>query len=305
MHGQWSSPAFGIIKGVPQVIFPAGDGWLYAFDPPTGKPLWQFDANPKDSKYELGGKGTRSDFIGCPVVYDGKVYIGVGQDPEHMEGVGHFWCIDPAGKEGDISPDLVTDGRKFPPKTKPNPNSGVVWHYGGEDKRPFAHRDYVFSRTMSSACIVDDVVYISELAGYVNCLDEKTGKRYWVYDTKSQIWGSCYYADGKVFLGNEDGDVYVFRHDPKPVVLESGADVAVRVAAEWLQNPRPGLDAKTREKEARNAGVLAAKKAQKRIEKQVLIRKVELEVPIRSTPTAVGDTLYIATESKLIAVQKK
>ena len=37
MHGQWASPAHGVIKGKPQVIFPGGDGWLYSFDPPTGK----------------------------------------------------------------------------------------------------------------------------------------------------------------------------------------------------------------------------------------------------------------------------
>ncbi len=39
MHGQWSSPSYGIIKGIPQVIFPAGDGWIYAFEPATGKPI--------------------------------------------------------------------------------------------------------------------------------------------------------------------------------------------------------------------------------------------------------------------------
>ena len=25
---------------------------------------------------------------------------------------------------------------------KPNPNSGKVWMYGGEEKRPFAHVEY-------------------------------------------------------------------------------------------------------------------------------------------------------------------
>ena len=28
-----------------------------------------------------------------------------------------------------------------PPKTKPNPNTGVVWHYGGTEKRQHAKRD--------------------------------------------------------------------------------------------------------------------------------------------------------------------
>ena len=40
--------------------------------------------------------------IATPVIYDNKVYIGNGQDPEHGEGVGHFYCID-ATKRGDIT----------------------------------------------------------------------------------------------------------------------------------------------------------------------------------------------------------
>ena len=302
MHGQWSSPAYGVIAGRPQVIFAGGDGWLYGLEPESGKVLWQFDANPKDAKYLLGGRGTKSDFIACPVIHDGKVYIGTGQDPEHLEGVGQFWCIDPAGKEGDISPELVTDDSTDPPKTKPNPNSGAVWHYGGEDKRPFAYRDYVFGRTLSTACVVEGIVYISELAGYVHCLDAETGKRFWVYDVKSNIWGSCYYADGKVYLGNEDGDVYVFRHDPRPEILECPADAAVRAGREAMQNAAPGPNGKLA---AREAATAAAKRTQQRIGERVLIRKMELENPNRSTPTAVGDTLYIAAENKLYAIRKK
>ncbi|HEX4592052.1 MAG TPA: PQQ-binding-like beta-propeller repeat protein, partial [Gemmataceae bacterium] len=228
MHGQWSNPSYAVIGGKPTVIFPGGDGWLYGLEPETGNVIWKFDANPKDATYELGGKGTKSDFIGSAVVYKGKVYIGTGQDPEHLEGVGHFWCIDPAGKTGDISPVLVADATKSPPVTKPNPNSGMVWHYGGNETRPYAKRDYVFSRTMSTACIVDDVVYIAELAGYVQCLDANTGKKFWQWDTKSNIWGSCYYVDGKVLVANEDGDMYIFKHEKAPQVLD---EVAVGSAA--------------------------------------------------------------------------
>jgi outer membrane protein assembly factor BamB len=90
MHGQWSNPAYGEAGGVKQVIFPGGDGWLYGFDPPTGALLWKFDCNPKGAKYELGGRGEKSDFIGTPVVYEGRVYLGTGQDPEHTDGVGHL-----------------------------------------------------------------------------------------------------------------------------------------------------------------------------------------------------------------------
>src|SRR5262245_34087416 len=102
-HGQWSSPAYAVIDGQPQIIFGGGDGWVYSFDPKGGsdgksKLLWKFDANPKTAKLELMGKGTRNDCIATPVVYNNKVYIGTGQDPEHGEGVGQLWCIDPTKK---------------------------------------------------------------------------------------------------------------------------------------------------------------------------------------------------------------
>ena len=102
LHGTWSNPAYGVVKGRPQVIFPGDDGWIYSFDPATGKPLWKFDANPKDSKWVIGGAGTRNNLIATPVIHDDKVYIGVGQDPEHGEGIGHFYAID-ATKDGDVT----------------------------------------------------------------------------------------------------------------------------------------------------------------------------------------------------------
>jgi outer membrane protein assembly factor BamB len=222
MHGQWSNPTYAEIGGQAQIIFPGGDGWLYAFEPKTGKQLWKFDANPKKAKkYELGGKGERSDFIATPVVHEGKVFIGTGQDPEHYTGVGHLYCIDPAGKSGDISPELVTKDNDDPSKreAKPNPNTGQVWHFGGPDPDPNAKRDFFFGRTMSTCAVHDGLVYIAELAGYLHCLDAKTGKPYWEYDLKSAIWGSAYWADGKIYLGTEDGDVCVFAHGKEMKLL--------------------------------------------------------------------------------------
>jgi outer membrane protein assembly factor BamB len=211
MHGQWSNPTYAEANGQPQVIFPGGDGWVYAFEPKTGKLIWKFDCNPINSKYELGGKGTRSDFLGTPVVYDNKCYIGVGQDPEHDEGIGHFWCIDilkkPANKELDLSP--VNDN--FDPKAEVNKNSGLVWHYGGKAPQG-GQRNYLFGRTMSTAAIKDDLVYIAELAGYLHCLDAKTGKEYWQHNMDAATWSSAFWVDDKIYLGNDDGKVLIFKH---------------------------------------------------------------------------------------------
>jgi outer membrane protein assembly factor BamB len=283
MHGQWSNATFAEVKGVRQVIFPGGDGWLYGLKPETGEVLWKFDANPKEAKYELGGTGTRNDFIGTAVVYQDKIYIGVGQDPEHFSGVGHFWCIDPtkATKTGmDISPELGEWGKPG----QPNPNSGVVWHYGGPDKRPFVPRDFHFGRTMSTACIVDDIVYISELQGFIHCLDAKTGKKYWQYDVKGAIWGSPVFVDGKIYLATEGGELFVFKHDKTPQVIDE-------------------LDVPNAKDQKDYTQQLKAKR--KQFEEKYLLAKNEFDAPIRSTPVVAGGVMYVMSEKTLFALEAK
>jgi outer membrane protein assembly factor BamB len=227
-HGQWSNPAYAVVNGQAQVVFPGGDGWVYALEPDKGKLIWKFDCNPKDAHYRLGSAGTRSDFIASPVIYENRVYIGTGQDPEHEMGVGHLWCID-MSKKGDVSPELVTDAGVFPPKTKPNPNSAKVWHYGGPANAKKLGRNYNFGRTMSTCAIHDGLVYAAELAGYVHCLDARTGEAYWVHDTQGQSWSSPYWADGKVYFGNDSGTVFVFAHGKKKNLLaENEMETRVR-----------------------------------------------------------------------------
>jgi outer membrane protein assembly factor BamB len=288
MHTQGSSPAYAA-EPVPQVIFPGGDGWLYAFEPKTGKLLWKFDGNPKDSKYELGGAGTKSDFIAMPVIHNGKLFIGTGQDPEHFSGVAHLWCIDLAkavkfgkvNRGADVSP--VNDN--FDPKAEVNKSSALEWHYGGEEKRKFAFFDFSFGRTMSNVVVVGDVLYVSELMGYLHCLDARTGKRYWLYDTRSSIWGSPLYADGRIYLGTEGGELFVFDHQAKPITLDENEEM---------------------EKEAtRKEAIIRVKQVRKELEKKLNIKKIEFDGSIRSTPTAVGDVLYVKTEKTLYAFKVK
>lgn len=178
LHGQWSSPAYGVIDGKPQVVFAGGDGWLYAFEPETGNLIWKFDSNPKNSEWKQG-RGDRNNIIATPVVYDGKVFIAVGQDPEHGEGVGHLWVIDADGT-GDIT------------------KKGVVWHHD-------------FRRTISTVAIDNGVVYAANFSGFFHALDLETGELLWEYDMLAAVWGSPFVVDGKVMLGDEDGDVTVMK----------------------------------------------------------------------------------------------
>ena len=231
LHGQWSSPACATIDGVPQVIFGGGDGWLYGFDARgengKSKLLWKFDCNPKESVYKLTG-ATRNHIIGTPVIHDNKVFIGVGEDPEHGEGVGHLWCVDPT-KRGDVSPDLVFNSKdlskpiehkrnqamveKDGDLKRPNPDSAAVWHYStvdanGDGKLIF---EETMHRTMGTVAIKDDILVVADFSGLVHCLDAKTGKPYWTHDMLAACWSSPLIAGEHIYISDEDGEVTIMK----------------------------------------------------------------------------------------------
>jgi outer membrane protein assembly factor BamB len=176
LHGQWSSPAVGKLGDVEQVVIGEGDGWVRSYTTVDGKLLWSFDTNPKDSVWPK----TRNEIIATPILWDNKVYLANGQDPEHGEGVGHLYCIDPT-KRGDIT------------------KTGLVWHY---DK---------IRRTVSTGALADGLLYYSDFSGFLHCVDAKTGQAYWTHDMFAAIWGSPLVVDGKVYLGDEDGDIAVLQ----------------------------------------------------------------------------------------------
>jgi outer membrane protein assembly factor BamB len=162
-------------------------------EPAKLKTVWSFDGNPPEYKqfgeldlfahYARGDKrrtdtiigkndGTfvgMSEIIATPVVYNGRVYVANGRDPEHGRGRGALHCIDPT-KTGDIT------------------TSGRVWTYQGLD------------RTLSTVSIADGLLYILDVAGRVHCLEAGTGRCRWIHETQEQAWGSTLVADGKLYV---------------------------------------------------------------------------------------------------------
>ncbi len=189
LHGLWSSLSYGSFDGKNQLVYGGGDGWCYGIEPvptkigdvDTLKKIWWYDCNPADRK-SRNGKAIKypaydgvSELIASPVLYKGKVYAQVGQDPEHGEGLGLLHCIDPT-KTGDIT------------------TSGKVWSYDA------------IRRSISTMSIVDDLIYVADFSGTVHCVDALTGKAYWTHDLKEKVWSSTYALDGKVFIGDEKGN---------------------------------------------------------------------------------------------------
>ena len=206
-HGQWSSPSYGVVNGQGQLFFGGGDGICYAFNPKPVydkdedldflRKVWWFDANPPEYKKEEDGKAIKypaaegpSEINATPVFYNNRVYIATGQDPEHGEGVGHLVCLDPT-KSGDIT------------------KSGAIWSYKG------------IKRSISTVSIDpgNGLLFVSDFSGYVHCLDADTGELHWIYDMKAHMWGSTLVADGKVYVGDEDGDFVVLASDKKMTLL--------------------------------------------------------------------------------------
>jgi len=176
LHGQWSSPAVGKVGDTVQLVSGQGDGWVRGFEVLTGEKLWEFDLNPKDAVWPKN----RNEVVSTPIVVDNVVYLASGQDPEHGDGPGRLFAID-ATKRGDIT------------------QSGRLWEY---DK---------IRRSISTGALYDGILYYADFSGFLHALDAKTGKPYWVHDTLAAIWASPYVVGGKVYLGNEDGNILILQ----------------------------------------------------------------------------------------------
>ena len=198
--GGWSSPSLGMVNDRPLLFYGGGDGFCYAFDPRpepgvNGKPgllrcVWRFDGNPPEYRrcgyYDTSGP---SDIIGTPVFDNNRVYVAVGQDPRHGPGKGCLSCID-ATKTGNISA------------------TGAIWRYKG------------IGRTCSTVSVADGLVYAADYGGTLHCVDAATGKAVWTQALGSKVWGSTLCADGKVYLGTENGYLWVMKAGRTRQVLD-------------------------------------------------------------------------------------
>ena len=215
-HAAWASPSAGQVNGKTLIFFGGGDGVCYAFEalkdipvePVHVKKVWSYDCNPQEYKYRDGKlipyyEGDKrksystnknegkyigpSQIISTPVFYEGRVYVPLGQDPAHGRGKGMFHCID-ASKTGDIT------------------KTGRVWTYDGMD------------RSLATAAIADGLVYATDVAGRLHCLDADTGECCWVHETGDEAWGGPLVADGKLYFGNKK-NFYIMTSGKKPKML--------------------------------------------------------------------------------------
>lgn len=194
LHASWSSPAFTTVDGKPLIVWGGGDGFAYGFETepyqhpegfPALKEVFRYDANPPEYRQKDGvplkyaTHDGPSEIISTVVVQNDRAYMVIGQDPEHGDGVGMLSCID-LTKTGDIT-------------------GKAVW----------VNKD--IGRSISTPSVDGDLIYQAEYNGNIHCIDAKTGEQVWVYPTNSRIWSSTLVADGKVYCGNEDGELVILK----------------------------------------------------------------------------------------------
>jgi outer membrane protein assembly factor BamB len=170
----WGSPTVHQVNGRWQVVV-NGMRHVGGYDLKTGKEVWR-----------LSGGGDIP--VPTPVVHDGLVYI------TNAHGKAAPVYAIKASATGDVS---LTEGATA--------NDGVAWSVardGGYMCTPLVYRG---------------IVYIVRFNGVLSAFDAKTGERKFqerLSGGTAAFTASPVAADGKVYLANEDGQVFVLKAGP-------------------------------------------------------------------------------------------
>jgi outer membrane protein assembly factor BamB/HEAT repeat protein len=190
LHGQWCSPTAVTVQGRTLVLFGGGDGWLRAYDAPSGREVWRFDGNPKDAVWRpRPGVFSRGSIVASPVHDDdGRVFVAMGEDPSHGNGPSLLHAVSPNG-QGD-----VTDTRR-------------LWTCRQ------------VGRVIATPVLDAGLLYVADLGGIVHCIDARTGDVLWTHETHGAVWGCLFIAGGNLHVGNVEGVMTVLQTGREKRVL--------------------------------------------------------------------------------------
>ncbi len=188
-YGQWGSPAMAKIDGKICIIFPAGDGYLYLFEPLKGRILGQVNCNANNSiPWNSTTRGDSVFFLSAPTIANHMAYIGLNQDLETPTVV----------KRPVVAVDLH--------RTIKGLENTILWSF----------TDAKFDGVVGPVAVAKDSVYAMSHTGLLVALDRTTGKETW----RKQLDGTARFG-GPVVNGNRlyaptiDG-LHVFTAEKNP-----------------------------------------------------------------------------------------
>ncbi len=193
------------------------DSYLLAIDPETGKDLWKV-VRPSDAVVE-----SRESY-GTPIPWEKPARTEIlivggdcisGHDPENGK---EFW------RAGGWNPEKIPHWRLVPSAVTWNgivyscpPKGGKIlaWREGGMGDVTLSHLAWKSPELTSDVCV--PLIYNNKM--YVldgdkkklECVDPATGNKLWAgtLDSKPVMRGSPTGAEGKIYMTNEAGDVYI------------------------------------------------------------------------------------------------
>jgi outer membrane protein assembly factor BamB len=214
-HGQWSSISYGEASGKRMVFWGDGDGYAWAFKipqsfnngktPDTLETYWRQDCTPKEFSNDYyarvnwkKGQGRRTEIIGTPVPYEGRLYIVTGRD--------YVYAIEKTSKG------IGSSGRSYELAALSclDPATGkIIWQ-----NRNSTHI------SMGTPSISDGLLYLTDCAGFLRCFDITDGKQLWEHDLLGMSWtASAVLADGKIYVSNNSKKFWVFKHSRTKVMI--------------------------------------------------------------------------------------
>jgi outer membrane protein assembly factor BamB len=137
-----------------------------------------------------------------PVFIDGRVYVAAGGDLWWGKRKSWVKCFDASGL-GNLT------------------NGAEIWSY----EMP--------THCIATPAVHGGLVYITDAARNIHCIDAKTGKNVWTQKTGNEFWASVTVADGKLYAGNRKGEMWIMQAGRELKVLskiEMGSAIAGTVS---------------------------------------------------------------------------
>ena len=197
--------------------------YVVALDAETGEQVWKTDRTGK-----LHDSPMMKKAFCTPIIVDRG-----GKDEMISPGANWVYGYDPmTGNEkwkisyGQLGFSNVArpviDGETFYVCTCFSKSKIIAIDFSGEGELTESNIKWDYKKqvpNMPSPIVVDNAIYFVNDRGIMTCLDAETGQEHWQSRLRGGFSSSPILADGKIYLGNHDGEMFVIEPNKEGLVI--------------------------------------------------------------------------------------
>ena len=216
MDGQWGNPAAAEVNGVEASDLPRRRRLAVRLRGEDGQAALEVRLQPQEGRIQAGrARAIATIIVATPVVDDNKLLHrrrpGAGRRPRRRPSVVHRHHQE--AEEQGQGP--VAGQRQFRSQSggqqglRPRLALSAACSSRSRSERPTA----ITSSAARSAPWPSTTAWSTPPSWTASCTAStpQTGKKIWEHDLGGATWSSPYYVDGKVYMGMDNGDLYVFK----------------------------------------------------------------------------------------------